>query len=472
MKTDEPKKDTPDFVRENIIKKPNKWKRRLLKLAAVVCFAVLFGLIASVVIAWTNPYFNTWFEETLVTTREPISLPKDTEPEPTQMVSTTAAEASGESVTEPSSEAPGGETQTPDEVIGSTPEDTEETAEPTRSLEEIVSEAVERALETWVLTKEDYKRLEAIKDDIISEANRSIVSISIEPKSEEIDPEAVIEETSGAIWEVKDNEIFILANSSVLNKENYVLMVKFSTGVKVEAKIKKADNITKIAILTVPASELDEITLGTVKTITLGSSYSVKAGDTVFAVGSPAGHVLSVTEGRIAYIQISNPGIDSDYRKIFADITVVSNGSGFLINTNSEIVGIILNSDGSEDGSLVGAIGISDLKSVIERLANGRSIPYLGIEGIDITEAISASEGIPAGVYVVNIENNGNSGAYSILDNGDIITAIDDEAITSMRDLQLKLESYNEGDTIKITYQRQTPGEYIEQISDIVLGAR
>ena len=42
------------------------------------------------------------------------------------------------------------------------------------------------------------------------------------------------------------------------------------------------------------------------------------------------------------------------------------------------------------------AYGISDLKEALEFLSNGQSVPYVGIQGVTVTEELTVSQGIPA----------------------------------------------------------------------------
>ena len=68
-----------------------------------------------------------------------------------------------------------------------------------------------------------------------------------------------------------------------------------------------------------------------------------------------------------------------------------------------------------------------DIKDIIEKLSNDETIPYIGIQGIDVTEEI-ANQGIPEGVYVKEVDAESPAMAAGI-QAGDIITSIGGEEV-------------------------------------------
>jgi serine protease Do len=79
--------------------------------------------------------------------------------------------------------------------------------------------------------------------------------------------------------------------------------------------------------------------------------------------------------------------------------------------------------------------------------------------------------GMPVGVYVYSVISG--SGAESAgLRQGDIITAMDGQTVSTMEELQALLKSYEAGDTVTLTVERiQNNGYEAMQVSVILSGA-
>ena len=69
------------------------------------------------------------------------------------------------------------------------------------------------------------------------------------------------------------------------------------------------------------------------------------------------------------------------------------------------MIGIIINED-EEDGNVIRAVSVAQLRSILEMLSNGESIRYLGILGETVTEEKSQNLEIPQGIYVDGVEEN------------------------------------------------------------------
>ncbi len=97
---------------------------------------------------------------------------------------------------------------------------------------------------------------------------------------------------------------------------------------------------------------------------------------------------------------------------------------------------------------------------------------YLGIQGNDITQEYSAMLNMPEGIYVsmVGEESPAEDGGLMA---GDIITQFNGKAISSMENLQDELARNTGGTTVVITVERRDKkGNYEEIDLEIVLGFR
>ena len=79
---------------------------------------------------------------------------------------------------------------------------------------------------------------------------------------------------------------------------------------------------------------------------------------------------------------------------------------------SGSVLGIIHQEYNSEDtANLISAIGITELKKVLERMVNGRSELFLGVYGTDVSEEAHLTLGVPKGAYITGIVMDCNTGA-------------------------------------------------------------
>ena len=105
------------------------------------------------------------------------------------------------------------------------------------------------------------------------------------------------------------------------------------------------------------------------------------------------------------------------------------------------------------------ALGISDLKSVIQELSNGNQIVYLGIRGQNVTGTMATLYGLPVGIYVMEVELD--SPAYEAgLQPGDIITGIDGNMVLTIQAFSEKLYQCGSDQQIFITAKRLGKDDY------------
>jgi serine protease Do len=114
------------------------------------------------------------------------------------------------------------------------------------------------------------------------------------------------------------------------------------------------------------------------------------------------------------------------------------------------------------------AIGITELKALMEDLSNTKERAYLGVHGVTVPQEFQAFQNVPAGAYITMTELSSPAMRAGI-QSGDIITAIGDTEITSYEQLINKLAQLSPDDVISITVMRQAPTDYIEIVMDATL---
>ena len=208
-----------------------------------------------------------------------------------------------------------------------------------------------------------------------------------------------------------------------------------------------------------------------IKAVELGNSYSLETGDLVIAVGSPAGIVHSVKQGAVSYVAGNVQTADGQTRVLYTDCGCETGKGTFFLNMSGELVGWATELYGAEDrqGFTI-ALPVSEYKGNLQKLMNGIQIPYMGLKGQDVSEAMQA-EGIPKGLYIT--EAIADSPAYLAgIQAGDILTRIQGAEICSIRDYQACLEDQAAGTEATVTVQRMGLGEYKEIEYKVIIGAR
>jgi S1-C subfamily serine protease len=204
------------------------------------------------------------------------------------------------------------------------------------------------------------------------------------------------------------------------------------------------------------------------------SETAPRVGDLAVALGSPFGLEGSVTSGIISALNRSVPGDSGMVINMLQTDAAINpgNSGGALANGDGEIIGIntaIISSSQGNDG--IGfAIPISTALPVADQLIEHGFAEHaqLGIQGQDVDpEAADLYNlGVERGALVVTI-GEGTAAEDAGLRRGDIITAMDDQPVTSMADLAGQITSHAPGDEVMLEVMRD--GETLT--IDVTLGS-
>lgn len=213
-------------------------------------------------------------------------------------------------------------------------------------------------------------------------------------------------------------------------------------------------------------------TLERAKAVKLGTSGSSLVGAPVIALGRPMGTEDSLCYGNITSANNAIKLPDSNYKYMTTDIYGSGNASGILINLGGQVVGIIDMSNNPADmKNLVSAIGISEIKKLIEELSNDRSIAYLGVYGADVTQEANVELGVPFGAYLMEIDMDSPAMDAGI-QSGDVIIRIKDTEINNYQDLVNALFLEQPENAVTIGLMRQGPDGYTEMDVNVLLGLK
>ena len=275
---------------------------------------------------------------------------------------------------------------------------------------------------------------------------------------------------SGFVYKVNGNKTYIITNHHVV-KDGTSYKVTYTDGDVVEARLLGGDIYADIAILEVKTKE-------NIKAVDIGKSATLRVGDTTFTVGAPLDNVYSwtVTRGIISgkerLVEVSLNGTNSsDYvmNVLQTDAAVNSgNSGGPLCNSNGDVIGVVnakISSTGVEGMGF--AIPIETAVEKAEQVISGdlTDYPYLGAYMVNLQEAASypkyyayvKASGLEEGVMIISVEEG--SPAASKLQEGDIITKINNTKISNVAFLRYELYKHKVGDEVNITFIRNDKEE-------------
>ena len=259
----------------------------------------------------------------------------------------------------------------------------------------------------------------------------------------------------------------------IISSDGYIVtnyhVVKGATSVKVtlysgdtyDATVIGGDSDYDVAVIKINASGLPAVTLG--------NSADVNVGDTVLAIGNPLGELtFSMSQGIVSCCDRAINVDGTPFNMIQVDASInPGNSGGPLVNLYGEVVGIVSAKYSSYSNTTVEGLGfaipISDVRAIITDIIENGQVTgkaYLAIKAGTMTEQMAAQYDIDIteGVFVYSTESGG-AGEKAGLQLGDVITKLNDTAITSMTDLTMAKKSYKAGDTVTLTVYRS--GEYI-----------
>ena len=421
-----------DFIKEKVKERPVN-KRKLLKRTIITAsMAVIFGLIACFTFLVLEPVFSNW-------------LYPEEDPAPVQL-----------------QEEAVNEEMLPEDMVLETESEEEKESTP-------VTSTVVQKIDMSV---SDYQKLYSNLYKLVQDAAKSMVTVTgvvsdVDWFNNTYENKG---QTAGLIVADNGKELMILTEKETVEQAEKV-HVTFCDSTQVTATLKQSDSTTGLAVICVNLTDIAEETKEIIKAAKLGSSNSGSGllATPVIALGRPMGNVSSVAYGMITSMDTVLNLTDGNYRLLTTDIYGSTNGSGVLINLNGQVLGIISQRNNSSDAkNLVSALGISDLKSNIEKLSNGQAMATLGIYGTDVPEEIQESQGVPAGAYVTGIVMDSPAMVAGI-QSGDVIVKMGTEEITTFQEYNKEMMSLVPDSQITITIMRQVQDEYQEMAVDVIL---
>jgi serine protease Do len=270
------------------------------------------------------------------------------------------------------------------------------------------------------------------------------------PGSGQQQPQAERSLGSGVIL---DKAGYILTNNHVIDQATKIQVQLNGDPTKYTAKVIGTDEDTDLAVIKIDAGK-------ELPAAKLGNSDGVQVGDWVLAIGSPFGLNATVTAGIIS--AKDRGGMGRQFQRFLQTDAAINpgNSGGPLVDMAGQVIGIntaILTGGRGYEG--VGfampsttAISVYDQITKSGRVTRG-SIGVSFQEDLGTNQITLKSLGAPYGVVIEGVEP-GSPAEKAGLKGGDVISAVNGQAVKTGNDLVNPIASAAIGSKVKITYYR------------------
>ncbi len=447
-----------DFIKEKIVRRTGAGKgfRSFIK---ILTGAVIFGIAAACVFVLSTPYTQKLLgarEEKAAPER--VTIPRD-EPETLATVVQSREETETETAPEDG------------EIINDVIEE-----ESTEAVEEIVQEVIEgysySAGDLSSMWKDVAKLCDGLDKSIVTVRSHSV-------DRDMFDNERSHEgEYSGVIVAETDDEIMILTMAAAADYEDD-LTVEITENEITEAQVRGVDSATGLAVVSIAREGIEQSTLDGITPIVLGNSYQVDRGDMLIAMGCPGGVVRSTAYDWVSYIESGVNVVDGTETHIYGGNCCSCSRGTWVFNIDGKLIGWVACEDkddkdeyagaqGSPDESSGLVIGISEYKSILERMINAGRYAYIGL---NLVQLPAADNEVPEGLYVVEVAKGSPAYEAGILA-GDTLIELSSVDMRSPNAYAKVLENLESGTEVEAVVSRDAIEEYKEISYTITVGER
>lgn len=292
---------------------------------------------------------------------------------------------------------------------------------------------------------------------VIEAVQPGVVSLNVEGvRDTQVGPQLIEGAGSGMVIEPDG---LVLTNAHVISGARSIT-VSLADGRELPADLVGSITSTSdIALLQIrDVSDLE--------TVVLGDSSAMQVGDDVVAVGNALnlGASPSVTTGIVSALNrsITEPNGTNLENLIQTDAAInPGNSGGPLVNALGQVIGVNTAVAGGAE-NIGFALSIDSVKPLIEVLRSGggdiHGGAFLGVSSADLTNinpAVLDRLGIDRdqGAFVIEV-TPGTAAAEAGLEPGDVIVAVDGEAVQGSAELSAAIVSHQPGEEVEIRVVR------------------
>ncbi|TAJ19637.1 MAG: trypsin-like serine protease [Dehalococcoidia bacterium] len=276
--------------------------------------------------------------------------------------------------------------------------------------------------------------------------------------------------TSSGTGMVIDREGRILTNYHVIEGQKDI-KVTLADGTAAKATVVGSDPGSDLAVIKV------NVASNLLAPVAFADSDSVRAGDSVFAIGNPFNQNFSVSAGiisatgRVTTSSFTGRAI----RDVMQTDTAMNpgNSGGPLFNLKGEVVGVNSSIENPSGRFFVGlgyAIPSNTAQRFLPAMIQGKDIqhPQLGVSVAPLDEVVAANLGLTVtrGVYVTSVTPSGAAARAGIVAasrgtnaqtagrGGDVITAVGGQPVRNFEELARAIDKNEVGAKVQIDLVR------------------
>lgn len=255
---------------------------------------------------------------------------------------------------------------------------------------------------------------------------------------------------SGVIIDAQEG--LVLTNHHVIESADEI-HIALADEREFQATLIGSDPEIDLALLKVDAEGLSELPLA--------DSTHMEVGDFVIAIGNPFGLGQTVTTGIISALGRTGLGIEGVENFIQTDASInPGNSGGALVNLRGELIGIntAIIAPGGGNVGIGFAIPSSMAQTVVGHLKRDGKVKrgVLGIVMQDLSQDLAEAFGVPAGqggVLITQVVRD-SAAAKAGIREGDVVTAINGEAVRQAAQLRSLLGILTVGDRVELALLR------------------
>jgi serine protease Do len=287
--------------------------------------------------------------------------------------------------------------------------------------------------------------------EVVNKIKPSVVSINVEITTYDFFNRPAKADGAGSGW-IIDGDGYIVTNNHVVQDADNVT-ITLNDGRIFQAESVKTDALTDLAVVKIDTRDLPALSVG--------DSSKLEVGDGVVAIGNALGQGIGATAGIVSVV---NASLDTSSGQTLLGLIQTDaainpgNSGGPLVNMAGEVIGI--NSIKVAEVGVEGmgyAISINEAIPVINALIEKGYIvrPWLGIGISTVNEFVASlfNLSVDKGVLITNVVKDSPADKAG-LEEGDIVTILDDKEISDTSELIRAISSSEVGQTVVITYWR------------------
>lgn len=461
-------KDNKDFefIKEQVIqKKRKKFRKWLIPFLMTIIMAVIFGLVAALTFCLAEPKLYKLLHKDEPNPFEiPSPVPNPIENEQEDEEPSDDHDKSQGSIDDLDEE------DDDDLIFPSQSQDDNPNGQvdenPPTVTQQVIVETIDADINDYLTMFNEIKALS-------KETGKSILTVSsiIDSKDWFGNPIEKRIYTTGVVVNNSAMKLMLLVSLDRV-KDATSIHIELNDTTSIKAELLDYESELNLAIISASIVDIPAKFLSEISVASLGESYTISPGSPIIALGSPNGYPSSIDIGIItskgSYISIT----DSELGLFNTNMVFNNESDGVIVNLKGEVIGLItrtLKKDLNKELSTI--VGISKVKSYIDRMVDGKPRIYCGLIAEDIPEDVKQEYNVTGGIYVYEVKTDSPAFKGGLM-SGDIILKVGDRTIYNMNTFYSSISNYEPGTEVIFKIKRTSGSLDKEMELKVILEAK